>query len=439
VLAGGSGCARISSAAPNSAESAAEATSVTTVRPERLVFKRLVEQPGQIMGVEQSALYAKIGGYVEALKVDEGDRVRQGQLLAVLAVPEMVEELKQKEATVVQTEQSLEVAKANLIKTQAAVRLAKATANRAEASLIRWKAQYERDRRLAVSRTVDQEQLEQTTDQYHSAEAAKAEAVAAVQSAEAAEAESAAQVKKVEADINVAKADRDRAAALLSYREIRAPFDGVITHRDVTVDKGHLLQPTGAQASNGLPIFHLVRTDPVRIFVEVPEADAPLIHDGVAARVIVPSLGEREFAGKVTRSSFALDPQARTLRVQIEVPNPEGELRPGNYAKAQIVAERPGVLTAPWSAVILRDDQTFVVRIEDGKAVWTPVKLGQRNGASVELLKKQTQPAAADGRRTWESFTGAEEIVRTNPSALIDGQTVRVDAAPAVVARATEK
>jgi multidrug efflux pump subunit AcrA (membrane-fusion protein) len=160
-----------------------------------------------------------------------------------------------------------------------------------------------------------------------------------------------------------------------------------------------------------------------------------LIHDGAAARVMVPSLGEREFDGKVTRSSFALDPQARTLRVQIEVPNPDGELRPGNYAKARITAERPQVLTAPVSAVILRDDQAFVVRVEDGKAVWTPVKLGQRNGESVELLKKQTQPAGADGRRTWESWTGAEEIVRSNPSALTDGQVVRVEAVPAVVAQ----
>jgi multidrug efflux pump subunit AcrA (membrane-fusion protein) len=426
---------RFTAAAPRSSEPGIEPATVTITHPERQTFGRVIEQPGRIEGYEQTALYAKISGYVDELKVDIGDSVKKGQLLAVLSVPETVEEMKQKEAAVFQAEKALEVANANLTKMKAAVRLAKATLGRADASLVRWKAQYERDRKLVATRTVDQEQFEQTTDQYRSSEAARGEAVAAVESAEAAEAESAAQVAKAQADIRVATADRDREAALLAYREIRAPFDGVIMRRDV--DRGHLLQPTGAQANNGLPLYHIVRSDPVRVFVDVPEADAPLVKAGVPARVLVQALQEREFEGKVTRSSFALDMQTRTLHVQIDLPNPNGELRPGMYAKAQLSAERSEVLTVPYSSVIQRDDQSFVIRVENGKAILTPVKLGQRQGARVELLKKQPQPAGPDGRRTWEAFTGTEEIVQENPTTLADGQVVRIQGANPQLARAT--
>jgi multidrug efflux pump subunit AcrA (membrane-fusion protein) len=255
-------------------------------------------------------------------------------------------------------------------------------------------------------------------------------AVPAVLAGDAARAESAAQVEKAKADVTVAEArlgvaeaDERRLAAMLAYAQITAPYDGVVTKR--LVDIGHLLQPTGAQADNGRPLFAVVRTDPVRIFVDVPEADAALVRPGTPARVLVQALQEREFEGRVTRSSWVLDTQTRTLRTQIDLPNPDGLLRPGMYATARVTAEQPDALTVPAEAVIHRDDQSFVVRVEEGKAVLTPVKLGRRQGQRIEVLTKQTRPPGSDGRRVWESFTGSEEIVRSNPTSLAEGQPVR--------------
>lgn len=438
LIAAGGYWARKTSAATTAPEPAAkEAASVVTIQPTRQTLRRLIEQPGQIDGFEHTAVFAKISGYVQKWNVDIGDVVYKDQILAELSIPETVEEHAQKVATVAQNkaevtqaQRLLTAAEANLKKMEASVRLAEATRTRADAGVVRWKSQYERDRKLVSSHTVDQQSLEQTIDQFRSAEAALAEAVASIQAAEAARAESAAQVEKAKADVAVAEArllvaqaDERRLGALVEYATIRAPFAGVITRRNV--DTGHLLQPTGAQAMNGVPLFTVVRTDPVRIFVDVPEGDAPLVKPGTPARVRVPALQEREFVGQVTRSSWVLDTQARTLRTQIDLPNPDGLLRPGMYATAQITAERPDTLTVPASAVLNRDDQWFVYRVVDGKAVRMPVKVGQRQGALVEVLKKQPEPAAVDGRRNWESFTGKEELIGGNLTAVSEGQLVR--------------
>ena len=406
---------------------------VTAICPQRQTLVRTVEQPGQIEGVEQTLIHAKISGYVHKLHVDIGDRVRQGQLLAELNVPETVEEHRQKQAAVAQAKAEVErtvrilaASDAGLKKAEATIRLADASRQRTESGLARWKTQHGRDSRLVASNTINQQALDQTIDRLHSAEAAKLEAAASLEAAEAAREESAAHVEKARADIAVAKArlefaeaDERRLAALLDYARLTAPFDGIVTKR--SADTGHLVQ-----GSSGQPLFVVVRHDPVCIFIDVPEADASLIQAGTSARVIVQALQERAFEATVTRTSWALQTQARTMRAQIDLPNAEALLRPGMYATVRITAERSDVLTVPVSAIISRDDQSFVVCIEKGVARRTPVKLGQRDGRVAEILKKQVHPPAGDGRRTWESFRGTEEIVQHNPAALADGQTVHV-------------
>jgi HlyD family secretion protein len=187
--------------------------------------------------------------------LDIGDRVRKGQFLAELWVPELVEDVHQKEATVIQDEalivqaqEMLRAAEANYNWAGARLRLAEASKLKAEADVIRWKAQYHRDGKLAKKEYVSREGLEITTDQFQSAEAAKAEAVAAVEAAQAAQAESNAQRAKAVADLRVAEArlrvadaDRDHAAAILSYSRIEAPYDGVISRRGT--DTGAYVQP----------------------------------------------------------------------------------------------------------------------------------------------------------------------------------------------------
>ena len=327
--------------------------------------------------------------------MDIGDRVRKGQLLAELWVPELVEDFHQKEATVihdealiVQAREMLRAAEANYNWAGARLRLAEASKLKAEADVIRWKAQYHRDGKLAKKEYVSREGLEITTDQFQSAEAAKAEAVAAVEAAQAAQAESNAQRAKAVADLRVAEArlrvahaDRDHAAAILSYSRIEAPYEGVISRRGT--DTGTYVQPPASSrtsASSPSPLFEVVRTDLVRIFVDVPESDAPFVRDGGTAQVRVQALWDREFSGCVVRSSWLLDNQTRTLRTEIDLSNSEGHLRPGMYATARLIVEHPRALTVPSSAVFHQDDQDWVIQVVRGNAVRTPVKLGLRGG-----------------------------------------------------------
>jgi multidrug efflux pump subunit AcrA (membrane-fusion protein) len=406
-----------------------------TVRPERRALKRVVEQPGHIEALEQTALAVKIAGYVEKLNADIGDRVRQGQVLAELRVPELEQELKQKTAAAEQAEAELELARKVLAASEAAVAradanvsLAEAGRTRAEASLVRWKADMERAGSLLRSGAGDQQTVDQTTDQLRSAEAARGESVASIQAARAAHQEAKAQRDRAAADVKVAaskvevaKADRDRVAANWDYRLIKAPFDGVVTQR--LADTGAFLQPTGSAV-----VFVVVRTDPVRLFVGVPESEAALVREKMPVRVRVQALDDHEVTGEVTRWSWALEGQSRTLRVQVNLPNADGRLRPGMYADARLTVERPGVWAVPETAVWVQDDQPTVLVVEDGKARRLAVKVGQRQGGFVQLLKKQAPSTAPGQPIEWVEITGREEVVVESPAAIPDGQTVCVTA-----------
>ncbi len=421
---------------------------MTGVRPRRETLCRTIAQPGQIEGFEQTALYSKIAGFVRAYHFDIGDLVRKGQLLAELWVPEVVEDLRQKEATVVQdeakivqTRAALRVAAADMARAEANLRLAEASRTRAETSSVWWKVEYKRVSRLVAREAAPQEDREQTTEKLKTAEANVSETIAAVKAAHAALAESLAQRDKAGADVRgaearmrVAHADRDRAAAILGYARIEAPFDGVVARR--AADTGAYVQAPGGNATAATPLFEVVQTDLVRIFVDVPEADAAYVRDGGPAHVQVQALGDREFSGVVVRSGWLLDNRTRTLRTAIDLSKADGRLRPGMYATARIPVEHPDVLSLPASAVFCQDDQSCVVRIEGNKAFWIPVRLGVQQGERVEALRKQTHSAPHGEPSVWEDFIGAALIVRDNPSTLTDGQEVRSQPGePALVTR----
>ncbi len=436
VVAGLSGCGRTSAAATPEVSAAAEPAVVPTVRPERQTIRRTVQQPGQIEGFEETPLFVKITGYVQKLHVDIGDRVRAGQVLAELWVPELEEEFRQKQAAetlaqtqITQARRALEAAEANLTKAEASLTFAKAGLTRAEASRTRWDAEYERAQRLLAKRAIDQQTVDQTLDQLRSSEAALAESKANIQVTTAALAESKANRDQAEANVQVARArlqvaeaDRKRTAALLAYAMVKAPFDGVVSRRQVNT--GHFVQPPTTGTANNVPLFVVTRTDPVRIFVDVPETDAGLVRDGTPARIRVQALQDQEFAGKVARSSWVLDNQARTLRAEIDLPNPNGLFRPGMYATAAITVNRPAAFTLPASAVVAVDDEPYVMRVANGKAVRTPVRLGSRQGPRVEVLQKQVEAARYGQPARWERFTGTEEVVLKDPAAWTDGQAV---------------
>jgi multidrug efflux pump subunit AcrA (membrane-fusion protein) len=169
----------------------------------------------------------------------------------------------------------------------------------------------------------------------------------------------------------------------------------------------------------------------MRVFVPVPEADAPWVRKGGAARVRVQALVGQEFNGKVARTSYALDRAAHTLLAEIDLDNPNDWLRPNMYAYGSITLEQPNALTLPASAVVIQGDVTkgyesYCFLVEEGKLRRTLVQTGTRASGRVEVLKKQEK---IDGTTHWVDFSGEELIVQENVASLSDGQSVTVSLA----------
>lgn len=301
------GCGRPQAAAPPPPVKADPPPAAAVVKADaKPAAKRVIERPAHIEAFEETPLVVRIAGYVQKVNVDIGDRVRKGDVLAELHVPEMEVEVKQKDAMVRQAE--------------AEVKLAKDHVPLAEAEFKRFKSQAERFAKVG-SGVLDKENIEETQ---YAFEASKARLEIARS-----------EVSAKEARLAVAQANRDYVQTMLEYSKVRAPFDGVIVRR--SVNSGHFLQPGAGAAAH--PIFHVARTDKVRVFVEAPENDAMLIREGMPARVRVQALKDAVIEGKVTRSSWSLDPKSRTLRVEIDLENPDGRLRPAMYAYVTLQAE----------------------------------------------------------------------------------------------------
>lgn len=407
---------------------------VTLARPVRQALQRAIEQPGQIEPFEQTPLVAKVAGYVRKVRVDIGDRVKENDVLVEIGVPEMEEELVQKraivklaQAAVDQAQAALQTAEANIGSTEAQVREAEAGRKRAQAYYERWDSEHKRVESLVRKGVIDKQTGDETEHQYRAAVAAQEEVEAKVRSAKASHGESMARRERARTDVaaarahqQVTEADERRLQALMQYTMIRSPFAGVITHRKV--DTGHFLQPmAGAKAE---PILVVVRNDPVRVVVDVPEADAPLVKTGAEARVGVQALHGKTFKGKVARTSAVLDTRSRTLRTEIDLPNPTGELLPGMYAYGSVIVPLPPALTLPSSAVIKQGENLVCFFVPHGKARRLLVQVGASDGKSIEVLKKR---AGLD--EPWEEFTGDEEVI-VNASGLTAGQAVMVQEKP---------
>jgi HlyD family secretion protein len=433
------GCGRGESAP--AAVSPGDATLVSVAAPVQKTIRYTVEQPGRIEPFEQTPIYARIAGYVRTVRVEIGDQVKKGDLLAELDVPELVAARARKVALVeqarlgiVQAERAEKVAEASVASAKAAVEVTRAAQAKAVAAMERWRSECQRMERLAKEKILDRQSSEEVRNQCRAAEAGKEEADALIRAAEAAQAEALARRDRARADseaarnqLLVAEADEREASALLGFSRITAPYDGVVADRKV--DTGHFLPAATGGTTKGEPLFVVLRIDKVRAFVEVPETDAIVVRAGSPGRIRVQVNQDREYLGQVAGTSWSLDPSQRTLRTEIDFPNPEGSLRPGMYVHALIDVERPNAWVLPAAAIAVRDGQSYCYRLRDGKTQCLPVRLGLRDRDSVEIVKFQEPPRSADDRATWVSPTGKEDIVAGRANELIDNQPVTVSPA----------
>lgn len=422
IVVGASGCGRKPVAEKQDGEKGLLVQQVVASRPQKKTLTLTTTQPGRIEAFEETPLYAKTAGYVDEVLVDIGDVVHKDQTLIKLSIPELLDDVEQKEALIAQAEAEVKQSRSAVVAANAAAQTAQskikemeAGISRAEADHERWRSEHARIKDLAEKGSVTKKLEEETYSQLRSAEATTREVSAKAESTRTASYEAQANVGKAEADqgaaearLRVAKADLAHAKTMLAYTQIKSPYDGTVTRRNV--DTGHFVRPANTDAAE--PLMVVAQTDKVRIFVNVPEMEAPYVDAGDPAKIRVQALTASEFDAAVVRSSWSLQESNRSLRAEIDVPNPHGIMRPGMYAMATIkLAERENAIVLPATAIVRDAAGTACMVVDDGKIVRRPVELGLRSGSEIEIL------------------SGIEEsqmIVLKQPEALKPGQSVGI-------------
>ncbi|MFM0694134.1 efflux RND transporter periplasmic adaptor subunit [Paraburkholderia graminis] len=336
---------------------------VETVAPTRAPASQELLLPGSVTPYADASIYARTSGYVQHWYADIGTKVKAGQTLADIQTPELDAQLKQARADEA-------TAKANYA-------FANSTAQR-------WQT-------MLKTQSVSQ----QDTDAKTSDSEAK---LAALQSAQA----------------NVA-----RLTELVSYEKVTAPFDGVVTVRNV--DVGALVTSGGSPGLAGMPgeLFHIEQTDRLRIFVNVPQDDASSISTGTQLYLTTQQYPGRRFAATVARSANAIDPVSRTLRVEIDVDNHDGALLPGAYAQVHLALQTAHpALELPVSALLFRPDGVTVAVIGKSNTVQLKtVTIGRDFGTYVEVAT---------------GVEATDRVINNPGDAISNGEAVRVVASAAL-------
>lgn len=308
---------------------------------------RITRQPAHVEPYERTAIYAKAAGFVNVVHVDLGDRVKKGQVLAELWIPEMDQQLAQKKALVEEAQATVGQADAAITAGEALVAAAAEKVREAQATVASHQAEVkfrrsEHDRFAELVRTskaVEPKLVEEKLRQLESAEAAVAAAEASIASAQANERVEQARLKQAianrslaQAKLAVAHADLKQTEVLMNYAVIRAPYEGVVNER--LVDTGDFARSAGN--GNAEPLFTIMRETPLRIVVDIPESDAGWMRTGLPATLSVDGVKDHTCAGVVQRISETLDPKTRTLRVEVEITDAPAGLRPGMYGAIEI-------------------------------------------------------------------------------------------------------
>jgi RND family efflux transporter MFP subunit len=337
--------------------------------------------PGNIEPLYSANLYARVDGYLDRRNVDIGAKVRSGQVLAVISSPEVDQQLLQARATLAQSEASLEQARAALEQAKANAELARLT-----------KA---RDLPLGEQRAISQQIVDGAVQAY---DARVADVSAAT-----------ANITAAEANVTANRANVSRLQQMQSFERIVAPFDGVITERNV--ERGDLVS-TGS-STVGKPLFSIAQSGTLRIQIDVPQSEAVNIKDGQKASVDVKERLGRAYTGTVIRNAGALDNAARTMLTEVQVDNSDASLLPGMYAQVRFtLAQQRTAFIVPTSSLVVDHGGMHVVTVDAGHAIhFVPVTIGKDMGKEVEILS---------------GVRGSDSLVSSPSDLLNEGEHVEV-------------
>jgi RND family efflux transporter MFP subunit len=310
---------------------------VATVQPAPAVDT--VSLPGETAAWYESTIYARVDGYLEKWFVDIGDHVHEGQVLATIETPELDAELV--------------AARAKLNAAEAEVQVRQAEADFARSTYERWK----NSPKGVVS------------------EQERADKKAGFESANA-------KLSAARSKVNLDQANVERLTTFEQFKEVRAPFTGTIVQRQI--DIGDLV--TAGSTKGNTPLFRMTKDDPIRVFVDAPQALAEAMKVGTPSRIRLNDLQNRTFDGNIARTADAIDRRARTLRVEVDLPNHDDSLVPGLYVEVRFDLQGRGMAEVPAAALVFRDDGPHVAVVDGDDAVrFHKVSIERDNGSTVDL------------------------------------------------------
>jgi RND family efflux transporter MFP subunit len=308
--------------------------------------------PGTMQAITEAPILARADGYLKRRLADLGDRVQAGQDLAEIDAPELDQQIQQADAAVEQAQAAVEQAQANLAQSKANRDLARITAERLQTL---------NDRGIASQQDRDQSQAQLAAQD------------ATVQAADKA-------ISAQRSNLSAARANVARLRTVDAYRTVKAPFEGVITQRNV--DVGALVS-----AGNTL-LYRIAQTRTLRTYVNVPQSSVTAVHVGQAAALTLSDFPGRTFSGTVARLARALDPASRTMLVEVDVPNVDGALFPGSYANVELIGSLANPpLVVPAAALVFRTDGAQLAVVRPDKTVHLQkVAVGRDYGDRLEIL-----------------------------------------------------
>lgn len=356
----------LGAAPPSKATTAAPDSlpSVDVVKPSRATLVQRVQGNATLEAFEDTDLFAKVSGYLSDVRVDIGDHVKAGQVLAVIDLPEMKLELAEAKAQLESKKSSLESARRQVDHHKADVAL--------QVGLAKDREQLGQGRQFISDRTLDQVRA--------NADIAKADLGVAEANRDLAANQ-----------VDLAAATMEKITTLLTYTQIVAPFDGVVAKRQV--NRGDLVQ--AATSTRTTPLFKVQRIDTIRVYCDVPENEVSHVRVGDRANVKVFGLNGEPLVGTITRFAYRLDPETRNMRTEIDLPNTDERLYPGMYAQVFLELDRRNdVLAVPVTAIGSDAQGTFAFTVQDNRIERKAVKVGIRDNGRAEVIEGLSENAA---------------------------------------------